>query len=88
MIYDSFNFIRIKNPVHSSAYQIIDRNRRCDFMTENPVQLENMNTLFRAVHPMGIKNLFSNCLSHTNSLSFLLLGYIRRGASGETPRKS
>ena len=59
-----FDFGGIKNPVLLFFHQVGNGHRCGDFMTKNPVKLENPGIGKRFLSHVGIKNLLGNGLSH------------------------
>ena len=58
---------RIKDPVLLLLHQVSDGHWRGDFVTKNPVQLENPGVRKRLFCHVGVKNLLGDSLSHTIS---------------------
>jgi len=54
----------IKDAVLVPADQIVDRNRRRDFVTEHRIQPQYLGAGERLIYQVSIKYLFSSCSTH------------------------
>ncbi len=71
MVDDRLDLSRIKYPVLPSRYEVRDGGRRRNLVAQDDIEPEHLCSGKGLIGTMGIKNLFSYCLSH--GWSFLLM---------------
>jgi len=67
VIYDGFDFGRVKNPVFSAMDQIVNGNGGGDLMAEYGIQAKNFGPGERLINQMRFKYFFGSCFTHVCS---------------------